>query len=325
MSVPDIGQVVASAWEALMTDKPVDNIFTSQGLIYLLNEEGFKESAAGGRQFEFTVEYAVNTTFKSYGELETLDTTRIDVFDAARYDQKIFAGTVQFSDLELVRNQVANRKFDILEGKLANGRNSAMEQLNTMLYGDGTGNGGKDMDGLAKIISTTPTTGVVGGINSATFTFWRNRQNSGAKTTTAFDNLRSAMTTTLNQCTLGGTEAYPTGIVSDRASFEGYESILVAVEKIERNAKATGGDIGFLNRAIEFKGVPWIYDENATAGNAYFVNNRFLKLSYLKGAWMKMKDKVEPNNQLAATYRVFTFGNLCASARRHLGVCNSIT
>lgn len=325
MAVPDIGQVVASAWEALMTDKPTDNIFTSQGLVYLLGENGFKESAAGGRLFEFTVEYAVNTTFKSYGELEQLDTTRIDVFDAARYDQKIFAGTIQFSDLELVRNQVANRKFDILEAKLANGRNSAMEQLNTMLYGDGTGNGGKDMDGLAKVISSTPTTGSVGGIPRASFTFWRNRQNAGTKTTTAYDNLRSSMTTTFNQCSLGGVDATPTGAVTDRATFEGYEGLLVAVERIVKKESATGGDIAFLNRAIEFKGIPLIYDENATSGTLYFVNNKFLKLAYLKGAWMKMKDKVEPNNQLAATYRVFTFGNLCTSGSRYLGVVTSIT
>jgi hypothetical protein len=325
LSDPDIGQVAASAWEALMTDKPVDNIFTSQGLIYMLNAEGFKESAAGGRLFEYSVEYAVNTTFRSYGELELLDTTRIDVFDAARYNQKLFAGTIQFSDLELIRNQVANRKFDILESKLANGRSSALENLNTMLYGDGTGNGGQDMDGLAKIIATDPTTGTVGGINAATFTFWRNKQTSGAKTTTAFDNLRTTLTSVFNQCSLGGTEKIPTGVIMDRTSFQGYEGLLVAVEKIERRDKASGGDIGFLNQAIEFKGIPMVYDENATAGIAYFVNNRFLKLTYLKGGWMKMKEPVEPGNQLAVSYRVMTFGNLCASARRHLGCVTAIT
>ena len=103
MADPNVGQVTASVWEAVITDGPTDNIFTSQALLYLFGESGFKESTAGGRQFEATLEYATNTTFKSYGELETLDTTRIDVFDAARYDQKIFAGTVVFSDLEELR------------------------------------------------------------------------------------------------------------------------------------------------------------------------------------------------------------------------------
>jgi hypothetical protein len=325
MPTVDIGQVAASAWEALITDKPTDNIFTSQGLIYLLNESGFKESVSGGRLFEATVEYATNTTFRGYGEMEQLDTTRIDVFDAARFDQKIYAGTIQFSDLELIRNQVANRKFDLLEAKLSNGRNSALEGMNTMLYLDGSGNGGNDMDGLAKIISSTPTTGTVGGINRATFTFWRNRQNSGAKTTSAYDNLRSSMTTTFNQCSLGGVDSIPTGAVTDRATFEGYESLRVALEKIERSSKATGGDIAFLNRAIEFKGIPLIYDENCPSATLYFVNNRFLKLCYLKGGWMKMDGPISPNNQLVQTYKIKTFGNLTTSASRHLGVVTAIT
>jgi len=215
MADPNVGQVVASVWEVLMTDKPTDSIFSSQGLLYLLNEEGFKETAAGGRLFECSVLYAVNTTFKSYSELETLDTTRIDVFDAARYDQKIVAGTIVFSDLELVRNQVANRKFDILEQKLENGKMSHGEALNTQLYSNGSGNGGKDFDGLAKIISSTPTTGVVGGIDAGTFTFWRNRQNSGTtgstSGTTGSTSDTAAGTGTASGSTSGSGSTYGSG------------------------------------------------------------------------------------------------------------------
>jgi hypothetical protein len=325
MADPNINQVVASVWESVMTPDPVDNIFTSQGLIFLLNENGFKSSSDGGRLFEYTVEYAVNTTFRSYGELEVLDTTRIDVFDAARYEQKIYAGTVVFSDLEELRNAAAGRKFDIVKQKLKNGRSSALEGLNTMLYGDGTGNGGKDMDGLAKIISATPTTGTVGGINAATWAFWRNKQASGAKTSVIFDNLRAAVTSVFNQCSLGGTEKVPTGLVSDRTTFEGYEGLLVNIERLYREDAKNDGDIAFLNDAIAFKGKPWIYDENATAAQVQLVNNNYLKLSYLKGGWMKMKEPVEPANQLSRVYRVMTVGNLCASARRHLGVVTATT
>jgi hypothetical protein len=325
MADPNQGQTVATLWEAVVGKKPTDNIFTSNALFYALGEEGFKEQVPGGRLFEMTIEYAVNTTFKSYGELETLDTTRIDVFDCARYDQKICAGTVVFSNLELARNAEPNRKIDILESKLENGKNSNVQALNVMLHGDGTGNGGKDFDGIGKIISTTPTTGTVGGINRATFSFWRNRQNSGAKTSTAFDNLRTSMTTTYNQCSLGGVQSTPTAAITDRATFEGYESLLVAVEKIERDAKATGGDIAFLNDAIQFKGAALFYDEAATAGELRFLNPKYLKLMYLAGAWMKMLEPVDPSNQLSRTYRVQTFGNLGTNGSRYLGVVSAIS
>lgn len=325
MADPNQGQSVAAYWEAVVGDKPTNNIFNSRALLFALKDGGFMEVVSGGRLFEVTIEYAENTTFKSYGEFETLDTTRIDVFDCARYDQKIVAGTVNFSDLELARNQEPNRKIDVLNAKLENGKNSNISALNRQMWGDGTGNGGKDINGVGNIISSTPTTGTVGGINRGTFSFWRNRQNSGAKTTTAFDNLRSSMTTTFNQCSLGGVENAPTSGVTDRASLEGYESLLVAIERITRDQKASGGDIAFLNDAIMFKGIPIFYDEDATAGELRFLNPDFLKMMYLKGAWMKMKDPVEPANQLSRIYRVETFGNMGTNGSRYLGVVTAIS
>lgn len=326
MAEPNIGQVAASAWETVFGDGPTDNIFTSQALLYLLREGGYEEYAEGGRLFEYDVEYAVNPTFKSVSEMEQLDTTRANVFDAARYEQKIFAGTVVFSDLEGLRNALSGRKFDVVKKKLKNGTNSAMEGLDGMLFLDGTGNDGKDMDGLAKIISSTPTTGTVGGINAATWSFWRNRQTAGTKSTTAFDNLRASMESIHNQCSLGGVEKRPTGVVMDRASFEGYIGVLVQIERLVKDSKGEAeADIGWLNDAIMFKGVPCVYDEQAPSATAYFVNKNFLKLTVLKGGWMTMKKPVDPANQLATVHRVMTVGNLCASARRHLGVVTAIS
>ncbi len=70
-----------------------------------MGKDGFRQEADGGRVFEHGVEFAENTNFHSYGEADELDTTRISVFDAARYDQKICAGTVVYSELERLRAQ----------------------------------------------------------------------------------------------------------------------------------------------------------------------------------------------------------------------------
>ena len=317
---------MATAWEWLHGGGPTDNVFTSQALLYLLRDGGYSESADGGRLFEYSVEYTTNTTFRSYSELSVLDTSRIDCFDAARFEQKIYAGTIVFSDLEQLRNAVANRKMDVVKGKLKNATNSAMEGLDGMLYGDGSGNSNLDMDGLAKHISSTPTVGVVGGINAATWSFWRNKQTAATNTATAFDNLEAAMRSIYNQCSLGGTEKIPTGMVTDRNSFQGYESLLVDIERL---VKDSGGeseaDLGWLNEAIQFKGCPLVYDEQCPAATLYAINKAFLKLTTLKGAWLKNKEPVEPANQLAIIHRVMTVGNLCVSARRHLGVITAIS
>jgi hypothetical protein len=89
MADPNIGQTIAASYEKVYPSKPTDNIFNSNALFYALSEKGFKVSTAGGRLFECPVEYAQNTNFQMVGDYEELTTSRIDVFDAARYDRKI--------------------------------------------------------------------------------------------------------------------------------------------------------------------------------------------------------------------------------------------
>jgi hypothetical protein len=322
---PNLGEVAATVWEKKFGKKPTDNIFKSNALFYFLGEEGFKEEADGGRLIEFGLEYAENTTFKSYGELETLDTTRISVFDAARFDWKINAGTVVYSELERLRAQAAAGKYDLIADKLDNGKNSHIATMNRQMWSDGTGNGSQDIGGVQLLISSTPTTGSVGQINRATFSFWRNQQTAGTKTTTAFDNLRASMRSIYNQCSRGGVEETPMSWITTRTVFEGYESILIANERIEYEDKKRGADGGIKNTLLMFKGAAGSFDEDAPSGNLYFFNNKALKLVYLAGGWMKMYPKVDPANQLANVHKVATFANMGLNNSRRVGVVTVIT
>ena len=336
MPDPNLGQVTATVWENVIGKSPNDQIFNSRAFFFSLaggGDSGLKkgvgfqgrEASAGGRVFDFPIEYATNSTFKSYSEMETLDTTRVDVFDAARYDWKINAGTVVWSDLEELRAQADNGKIDLIADKLENGKNSHIDAMNRQLLGDGTGNGGKDMSGLKQIIPTVATTGTVGSINRATFSFWRTKQTSGAQTTTAFDNLRSTMRSIYNQCSRGGMIDAPTAALTTRTVFQGYEGLLVANERFTTDDKNSTGQGAFANASLKFKGATLFYDEDLDTDNLYFYNPKFLKLIYLKGAWMKMKDRIEPANQLAAIQRVFTVANLATNQSRRLGCVTAIT
>ena len=336
MADVNLGQVSATAWENQIGKKPNDQIFNSRAFFYSLagggdpglkKGVGFegKDAANGGRVFDFPLEYATNPNFRSYGEFDTLDTTRTDVFDAARYEWKLCAGTVIWSDLEELRAAGESGKIDLIASKLENGKNSHIADMNTQLLGSGVGNGGKDMSGIKQIISTTPTTGTVGSINRANFAFWRNKQTSGAQTLSAFDNLRSAMRSIYNQCSRGGMVDAPTAALTTRTVFEGYESLLIANERFTSDDKANNGQGAFANASLKFKGASLFYDEDLDTDNLYLYNPKFLKLVYLKGAWMKMKDRIEPSNQLTSVQRVFTVGNLATNQSRRLGVVSAIT
>lgn len=323
MADPNLGQPASSFWEARMGKKPTDNIFTSRAFFLSMGKDGFKEESGGGRVFEYGVMFAENTNFHSYGEADELDTTRISVFDAARYDQKIVAGTVVYSELERLRSESGGGKFDYLPEILNNGMDSMKADMNRQMLGSATT--GTDITGIQAIISSTPTTGSVGGINRATFSFWRNRQNSGAQSVSAYDNFRSALTTTYNQCSLGGVKNTPRWVQTDRTSFQGYEQILVAIEQIAEARMKDDSDIAFKNDMLKFKGAVMFFDEDAVASEARMYNNVNLKVPYLKGGWMKLFPPNDPYNQLMVVQKSMTVCNLATNASRHLGVVTAIS
>ena len=319
MTDPNQGQLIASVYEKVFPRKPTDNVINSLATWRGLGPQGFKQSASGGRLFECPIEYAENTTNQMIAETGTLDTTRVDVFDCSRWNLKIGAGTVNFSTLEMLRvGGSDDRKFDLVAAKIENVRKSHFALLNRQTWAASPGT--NDLTSIASIIVQTPTSGVVGGIDSASFSWWRNRSNSGAKTSVIYDAIQAAIRKTWNQCSLGGITMTPTCIISDLATFSGFEGTLTSVLRFTSSDLASKGDPGFATQAINYKGTPYFYDEDCLPANVvYLLNNEVLKFEYLEGGWATLGDKVEPANQLGTIQKIFTMGNYICAARRHLG------
>jgi hypothetical protein len=325
MADPQFGQTVAASWEAVVGTKPEDNIHNDYWLLNRFQEGGGFKSIDGGRTINGPIEYAINTTVKAYTDLDLLDTTRVDVFDEFMYPWKEYAGTVVMSELERAKNQGSGRKFDLLAAKLENLRNSFKRTINTDLYGDGSGTGGKVIGGLKLIVADDPRVGAVGGINRATFTFWRSQQTSGAQTAAPYDNLQAAMRHLYNLCSNGVSGAHPTFAVTTMEVFEGYEAQLVKNERYSRTGKTDKGISGFKSESLMFKDIPISFDLACPTGNLYELNTDNLKLAYQSGYWMKGFPAVDPANQTADIFKVMTIANLFSNNPRRLGVVTTIT
>ncbi len=319
---PNVGVTIAASWNALVNDKPEDNIFIDNWLLNRLKKGDGFVPVDGGDIITFSLEYAVNGTVTSYSDTEAIPTTRQDVFDRGQATWKEYAGTVVQSELENAINQGSAKKFDLLPAKLANLKKSFDRQFDIDLHGDGTGNSSKVIGGLQLLVLTSPTTGTTLGINRANFSFWRNQQASGAKTTSAFDNLRASFRSVYNLCSNGIAGDHPSFIETDRPTFEGFEGLLLANERFTSKDKADGG---FENEVLKFKGSLIAYGPNVVAGFAYFLNPAYLKLAYQKGHWYKAGETVEPANQTVKVFKVHTICNLYITNMRMLGVVNGIT
>jgi len=322
MPSPNVGERIASNWEAVVGKGPEDNINDDYFIFRTLSKgEGFL-GLSGGDFIAIPLEYALNSTVTSYSDLETIPTTRPDVFDRSEWQWKEVAGTYIISDLEDDRNSGEGQVFNLKAARAENLLNSTRSYLNTTFFSASGGNSGKDPEGFQHIISTTPTTGTVGGINRGNFSFHRNQQTSGALTTSAFDNLRAAGRSIYNLCSNGVGMDHPSASVTTRTVFEGFEGLLLANERFTDKEDGEGA---FKNEVLKFKGTKMSYDNDCPSGNWYFYNPKFLKLAYKKGSWMKMGPAIRPANQTADIRLVRTMCNLVTNNARRLGVVSSIT
>jgi hypothetical protein len=319
MAAPNIGQTAATVFERVTSRNPADNIFTSMQLLkFIQGGNGFKKEP-GGRLFEEPLMYAENSSFRSYGETETLDTTRYDVFDSARFDiVQPVCGTIVFSELEKLQASGSEAKIELVARKVDNAKQTALAVLNRMAYGDGTGNGGLNCLGLAALVSSTPTTGTVGGISRDLFAFWRNRQTAGTNTGTAFNALRGAMRTVYNNTSKGAGDEHPTIFIFDQASYEGYEGTLTTNERFTSKDVGEGGF-----QVLKFKGAKATFDEDCPSATGYVLNDRNLFFRYL--AWMKAYPAVDPANQLMEVVKIATVGQFTINNPRRLGVITAIS
>jgi hypothetical protein len=105
-----------------------------------------------------------------------LDITPSDVITAAEYNYSQAAAMVAANGLEIdVQNTGKEQIIDLWEARIKNAQKTMKNQITFGLYSDGTAFSGKIIGGLQLLVADNPTTGTVGGINRATFPFWRNQ------------------------------------------------------------------------------------------------------------------------------------------------------
>ena len=290
----------------------VDNIFKDLVLLNHLNERGRVRVEEGGTQIIEPLMYAVNDTVATYSGYDAIDLTPQEGISAAEYDWKQMAASVAISGIEEAKNRGTEAIIKLLNAKIQQSEMSLKSSLNSMLYSDGTGNGGKDFNGLGNIVGTQDNS--VGGIDSTTNTWWNPTQATNMAATLSLVNMADVY----NRASKGSDVADL--IVTNNSLYEKYESLLTPNVRYQDVAKANAG---FQN--LMFKQTPMVFDlalaTDASAAPMYFLNTKYLKLTGMTSHWFATTDF--QNGTVAgvdARYAlVMAFGELTCSNRSRQG------
>ena len=296
-----------------------DAVSTNNALLYMLKERGNIKVVEGGRQFTHPVYYSQNTSFRSYGKLDAIDTPIMDDITRAEYAIKVIAGSLVLSTVEEAENNGSKEKLlDLLDEVKMSAEISMTEVMGDQVFADGTA--ANDFDGLQNLINLTPSTQTdVGHINSTTYAYWRNYVNTTG--TAAFNTAQSGLilfNAALNNTTFG--RQGPRCLITTRAVYALYE---VGLSANIRYVTTELADAGF--RHLAFTTMPVMYDDNCTAGYAYFVDTDSLWLQLLSKGNFKVTGFEQTHNQLSKTALMYVFGNLTCGSRRTQGLLTAIT
>ena len=221
-----------------------DNLTNNNALLKRLKSKGNVRPFSGGNVILEEIMYndpATNNA-NSYSGYEVLNITPDSPISAAQFSITQYADSVTMSGLEMLQNSSKEAIIDLLDGRMQVSEARLLNRIGSDIYGDGTGNGGKNITGLAAAVPDAPTSGTYGGINRANWTFWQSKKYSGTSdggAAVSATNIQKYMTSLAIQLVRGNDKADL--IVADNNYYSLYVQSLQAIQRITSEESAAGG------------------------------------------------------------------------------------
>jgi hypothetical protein len=236
MADPNLSEIVTTTLRN-RTGVLQDNVSRNNALLARLNRKGKIKPFSGGRTIVQELDYANNQTFVWYSGYQSLNINPSQVFTAAEFPIRQAALAISISGLEEIQNSGEEAVIDLLESRIENGERTFLNGLSMGIYGDGST--ANSIGGLQLLVAGSPTTGVVGGIDRASWPFWRNISYSattdgGAAASAA--NILNYMDSLWVQL-IRGRDA-PDLIVADNNMYKYYLQALQAIQRITTEGAA---------------------------------------------------------------------------------------
>lgn len=321
ISTQDLQELAKISLDEYLRNIPVDQIATERPLLKKLMEG--RKTFLGARQ---NVVENVRKTYGSnfnwaYGE-EAVAFNKRNTTDQAAFPwrravdglyidhDRLFGAGIKVREgdrgaFKLEQNEKV-QLLNLLDEQMESLKEGFMQKLDLELHRDGT----HDTDavaGLDALISTAPATGVIGGLDGATATYWRNYAKTAIATGTV-GTLAQEMEQAWRRCIKNG--GSPNFILAGGKFIDAYRKEVTVTNNADAGAvKRLDAGVGSgVNTGLYFKGVEIIWDPQFEELDAlttplvqwekrcYFLNTKHMKY---RDDEMDIVTPVRPHNVLA--------------------------
>jgi hypothetical protein len=344
-----LGTRVTTTTQSKLLPKVVDTILNSNVFATRMLSKAVKFN---GERIKAPIKYAKNATGQSFSGFDSFSTEATNNRVNLEFVPKFYQMTVALPLDELSANATEERVIDLAKLEMASTAQDMADDIGTLFYGTGTGNGGKDFLGLEAIVDDGTNAATFGGLARATYTTLNSTVTASSGT------LSLAKMSTLYNGVTSGSQKPTLGLCSE-AIFALYEQLLQPQERIAKDVsmmKSEGnmgkvgsgmiGGTGFTG--LFYKGFPILADEKATSGVLYFVNEDFIDwyglpmamtsaikyrsqdiegndYSDVEGLGFSWSDWIKPTNAASIVGHIYLGGELISANPKRHGKLTGVT
>ena len=318
--------------------KVVDTILDSN--VYFTRIVGAAKKWQYGDQVKFPIFYQKNDTGGSFSGYDLLDTNAVDTRINLEFDPSFTYKTVSLPLTELSVNATAEKVLDLARTELEWASYSLADDLGTQFYGSNATTT-KNFIGLTDIVDDGTSVATYGGQARATYaTLDATKTASGGSI--SLDKME-----TLHNAVTSGSIA-PTIGVCNETVWALYSKLLQPQERINKEVgrvKGMNSGTGFVG--LDFKGIPVLKDEKATAQTFFFLNENYLDFyalpfakseavnfsstidgndySTVKGLGFSWTNWIIPSNQAAVISHIYFSGQHLSQNPKRQGKLTGVT
>lgn len=316
-----------------LKNDPIDQVNTERPWLKKLIEA--KKAAPAGNQFYVEQIYISNdANYQNYFGAQQVTYNERDGIRQARYayynfhdgfgldeDRLAANGITLTDDSEAVVSEAEKFQLtNLLQTNYMQLKEGVHQGLHEELLRDGSYSANA-CPGLDALVSTTPNTGTVGGLDASTQTYWRNNTALNIASTAGL--LTETMETTWRACTRFGGSA-PNFIMASGAFIDAYRKDAKSEVDRQINVAQRGGTgLDSSVSGVFFKGIPIVWNPELDvldakygtptvpwAKRAYFLNLNHITLRPVTGHWMvnrtppRVYDRYVHYRALTSKYRL---------------------
>lgn len=298
-----------------------DNVTKNNAMLTRLKERGRAKPFSGGSVILQELSFQANGTAMYYSGAEVLNINPADVISAAQFPIKQAAVAVTINGLEMLQNAGEEQIIDLFDARMDVAEASIENLIATGLYSDGTGSNGKQITGLQAMVVASPSTGVVGGIDRATWSFWQNQTfdfSTDLGASASSSNIQTGFNT-LYAKTSRGSDVVDL-ILLDNVFWGFFMSSLQNIQRFPGSSKMA--ELGFV--ASKFMNADVVLDGgiggNIPTHSGYFLNTKYIFYRpHRQRNFVPIGDERMSTNQDAIVRLIGWAGNLTASGLQFQG------